>query len=170
MNAVTQNHAMTTLGLGRTWWETILFAVGILVWIPWMEEFLFRRLLLRAAMRQAWVAAGLCIFAGCIAGVSAAVQPVGPILWVIGTILGLLVVWRFVPRRRRRTILGLGSTSLLFAAMHASVWPSPVPLFFLALALGWVYLRTGRLAGAILLHGLFNSVAWIYLALTVSQG
>ena len=39
-------------------------------------------------------------------------------------------------------------TSLLFAAMHSGVWPSPIALFVLGLGLGWLAYRTRSLVGA----------------------
>jgi membrane protease YdiL (CAAX protease family) len=55
--------------------------------------------------------------------------------------------------------------SALFAAFHAQVWPSPVPLFVLALGLGYLYLRTRTLIGPVVVHGLFNAVSAVYLLL-----
>jgi membrane protease YdiL (CAAX protease family) len=50
------------------------------------------------------------------------------------------------------------SSSLLFAIVHAFAWPSPVPLFVLALGLGWLAQRTQSLVGPILIHSVFNGV------------
>ncbi|MEX2185781.1 MAG: CPBP family intramembrane glutamic endopeptidase [Pirellulales bacterium] len=47
-------------------------------------------------------------------------------------------------------------SSVLFAAAHAGTWPDPVPLFVLALVLGYVYRQTHRLWPSVLLHMLFN--------------
>jgi membrane protease YdiL (CAAX protease family) len=71
----------------------------------------------------------------------------------------LLVCWR------SRTPLGpaLFGTSLLFAYVHASVWPTPVPLFVLALGLGALAQRTRSLVGPIVLHSLFNGVSCVQL-------
>jgi membrane protease YdiL (CAAX protease family) len=55
------------------------------------------------------------------------------------------------------------ATSLLFAAAHSFAWPSPVPLFFFALALGAVKYRTQSLVPSVVTHALFNSVAWVIL-------
>jgi membrane protease YdiL (CAAX protease family) len=55
------------------------------------------------------------------------------------------------------------ATSLLFAAAHSSVWPSPIPLFFFALALGTLRYRTQSLVPSVVVHGLFNGVAWMLL-------
>jgi membrane protease YdiL (CAAX protease family) len=57
-------------------------------------------------------------------------------------------------------------TSALFAVFHASAWPTPIPLFVLALVLGWLAYRTQSLIGPMVLHGLFNSVTVVYLLLT----
>lgn len=47
-------------------------------------------------------------------------------------------------------------TSLLFALMHAGQGAAPIPLFFLAVGLGFLYQRTGRLFPAIIVHMLLN--------------
>ena len=57
----------------------------------------------------------------------------------------------------------VAADAALFAAMHAQTWPSPVPLFLLALALGWVAVRTRSLVGPVLMHGAFNAVSVVYL-------
>ena len=41
--------------------------------------------------------------------------------------------------------------------MHYQVWPSPVPLFILGVALGWLAHRSRGLFAPILLHALFNA-------------
>jgi hypothetical protein len=60
--------------------------------------------------------------------------------------------------------------SLLFAAMHGSVWPSPVPLFFLSLGLGVLYQRTGGLVAPVALHATFNGLATLILYLSLQAG
>jgi membrane protease YdiL (CAAX protease family) len=55
------------------------------------------------------------------------------------------------------------ASSLLFAAMHVQVMPTPIPLFFLALALGYLYQRTGSLVAPITLHALFNAFSTLEL-------
>ena len=61
--------------------------------------------------------------------------------------------------RRNTAWGGLFATAVLFAWVHVSVWPSPVPLVWLALGLGWLAWRGHSLAGAIVLHAVFNAVA-----------
>jgi membrane protease YdiL (CAAX protease family) len=56
-------------------------------------------------------------------------------------------------------------SALLFAAFHAQVWPSPIPLFFLGLGLGWLAYRVQSLVAPMVVHALFNAVACIVLVL-----
>ncbi len=58
-------------------------------------------------------------------------------------------------------------TSLLFALVHLPQWPAPVAIFFLALALGWLYDRTGSLIAPFIMHALFNGLATIGLFYSV---
>lgn len=60
------------------------------------------------------------------------------------------------------------AASVIFAGMHAAVWPTPIPLFFLSLALGEVYRRTGSLYAPIALHMTFNGLSTFAMIL-VSQ-
>jgi membrane protease YdiL (CAAX protease family) len=83
-----------------------------------------------------------------------------PALFVLGLLpIYLLVCWR------TRTPLGpaIFAASLLFACVHTSVWPTPVPLFVLAIGLGVLARRTRSLVGPIVLHGLFNAVSCVQL-------
>ena len=49
-------------------------------------------------------------------------------------------------------------SSFAFAAMHFDAWPSPIPLFVLALFLGYLAVRTRCLVAPITLHAFFNAV------------
>ena len=62
---------------------------------------------------------------------------------------------------------GIFATSLLFAAMHFSAWPQPIPLFILSLALGLLAYRTRSLIGPITVHFLFNLTTMIMMVLKV---
>jgi membrane protease YdiL (CAAX protease family) len=50
-------------------------------------------------------------------------------------------------------------TAALFASLHAAQWPAPLALFPLALVLGWLAIRTGRIWASIALHACFNGIS-----------
>ena len=58
--------------------------------------------------------------------------------------------------------LALFGVSFLFALIHVNA-PTFVPLFVLALALTWLYERTGKLIAPIVAHGLFNGANLVLL-------
>ena len=69
---------------------------------------------------------------------------------------GLVQTWL---RRHMSAWGALLVTSAAFALMHTSEEPQTVPaLFTLSVALGYVYERTGRLWGSIVLHAVFNGL------------
>jgi membrane protease YdiL (CAAX protease family) len=54
-------------------------------------------------------------------------------------------------------------TSLVFASLHAGQWPAPIPIFILALGLGFIYQRTGSLLATISMHAVFNGTSTLML-------
>jgi membrane protease YdiL (CAAX protease family) len=54
-------------------------------------------------------------------------------------------------------------SSALFGAAHYGYGPEPVPIFLLAIVLGYVYQRTHRIIPCIVAHSLFNSLTMITL-------
>ncbi len=73
-----------------------------------------------------------------------------------------LVVAALAAAQRRPVWRAIVATSALFAAGHASVWPSPIPLFVLAILLSWLTFWHGSILPAIVVHGLFNAVSLIF--------
>ena len=55
--------------------------------------------------------------------------------------------------------LPIGVSSLLFALAHVGYGPDPVPLFSLALILGYVYQRTHRIVPSMVTHASFNGMS-----------
>ena len=53
------------------------------------------------------------------------------------------------------------ATSLLFALMHVGHGPDPIPLFLLALVLGFLYQRTHRVLPGIVLHVCLNGTSML---------
>jgi membrane protease YdiL (CAAX protease family) len=63
-------------------------------------------------------------------------------------------------------VTSIFGTSMLFAMAHAFAWPTPIPLFFLALCLGYLAYRTQSIIPGILVHSLFNGVAVVTMMLS----
>jgi membrane protease YdiL (CAAX protease family) len=87
-------------------------------------------------------------------------QQAAPAVFVLALVPFYLAIWR---RSRTPAWPAIFGTALLFASVHASVWPTPVALFFLALGLGGLAWYTRSLAGPIVLHSLFNSYSCVML-------
>jgi hypothetical protein len=84
-----------------------------------------------------------------------------PLYWRIdASCLSRLLPVRDLAAQRQacRAIFG---TALLFANFHANVWPTPIPLFVLALGLGWLAYRTQSVAAPIALHMMFNAMTFV---------
>jgi membrane protease YdiL (CAAX protease family) len=50
-------------------------------------------------------------------------------------------------------------SACVFAGLHSSNWPDPIPLFGFGLLLGWIYHQTRSLPTVVVLHALFNLIA-----------
>lgn len=61
-------------------------------------------------------------------------------------------------------------SSLLFALLHLGQGPAPIPLFLLALFLGYLYRQTHRLLPCILMHALFNGYSLLMLWIAMEGG
>jgi membrane protease YdiL (CAAX protease family) len=84
----------------------------------------------------------------------------GAFIFSASLVIGLGGVSLLFPRKKR-TIGAIYSSAALFAAIHSSVWPSPIPLFLLGLGLGWLAARTRGIVVPAIVHGLFNAVATV---------
>jgi membrane protease YdiL (CAAX protease family) len=97
--------------------------------------------------------------------VLAMVNELSPLIFVLLVLPGYIYLYRRFrddpsPRRAWPAIY---STALLFAIMHSSAWPQPVALFVLALGLGLAAYRTQSLLPSVVMHALFNTVAFVFL-------
>ena len=143
-----------------------VFGIAVCVMTPWVEEYFFRGLLIPWAMRRWYSSSALIALAFLFALGSFGDwhdPHFGALLSV--AILGIvLIVCQCLPKTYpKRTILAVVSTSALFAAAHSAVWPSPIPLFVLALGLGYLKARTGSIVPGVVVHGLFNGASFVYL-------
>jgi membrane protease YdiL (CAAX protease family) len=170
-----QAHALSRLALGGATpleWGLIIFSAIVIA--PVIEETVFRGMLQPwfAGFRNGGAAAMAAAFAVAVTmretqivealrhGGVGLVTALMPAILVLVLVPGYLSVSRRPPWPESPAVFG---TALLFASVHAAVWPTPVPLFVLGLALGMLALRTGSLVGSMVLHGLFNSVTCVLL-------
>lgn len=58
-------------------------------------------------------------------------------------------------------------TSVLFAAVHAGQGPAPIPLFVLAIGLGYLFRKTGSFIPCVIVHVILNSLSLTLLALGI---
>lgn len=150
-------HALKFTRLATTA-DVLLFFAGACVAAPFVEEMAFRRVLVPWAARRlyrSWVLLGLAVVAAGGRGHSLA----GPLAFVGVAAAGLFVL----DRLRMRPAAAVLATGTLFAAIHASVWPTPIPLLVLGVSLGWLVLRTKTVTAAVVAHGLFNAVSAVFL-------
>ncbi len=61
-------------------------------------------------------------------------------------------------------------SSILFAAMHIGQGPAPIPLFFLALVLGYLYRQTHRIWPSLVVHLLLNGCTMAVICWNLSHG
>ena len=161
--------------------EWLLVLLGAAVAAPIAEEFLFRGVIQRFLMHRWWggdvalagayVLAILSRWPGLRDAVNASdyaqlLIEAQPALFVLAMLAVYVVARRRWPSPMARTLYGV---ALLFAAAHSAVWPSPVPLFLLALGLGWLAQRTQSLVAPMVLHGLFNLVGVVLLLVVQSE-
>jgi hypothetical protein len=173
--AVVQKHPLEVLAEGHLRpAEWALLLLSAVVTAPVLEELTFRGMLQSLFVRRAWgghVAMALSLLltlwyrrdrleAAWPHGWDALQDAAAPALFVLALVPAYLVVWW---RGRGPVGSGLFGTALLFACAHAAVWPSPIPLFVLALGLGVLAHRSGSLVGPIVLHSLFNAITCVIL-------
>jgi membrane protease YdiL (CAAX protease family) len=63
--------------------------------------------------------------------------------------------------------LPIVASSALFALMHLGHGPAPIPLFFLAMTLGYIYQRTHRVLPCIIVHALLNGTSLAMVAVGI---
>ena len=89
-----------------------------------------------------------------------------PAIWLSAVVLAPLseevyfrgLMQSFIRQQTARPWTAILAAAAFFAAIHAPAFQNVVPLFALAVALGYNYERTGRLLSPILMHAMFNAV------------
>jgi membrane protease YdiL (CAAX protease family) len=153
--------------------EWILVGLAVLFVAPVYEELFFRGVLQGWLSQRAWGSLGAFLIAlflsilfrwsplqsaWTIRDWANLVQELQPLGFVLATGPALLMIHR---QKRPKVAGALYGSGLLFAIAHTGVWPSPIPLFFLGLGLGWLAQRSQSLVGPIMVHSLFNAVGFL---------
>lgn len=180
-----EEHPLSRLSPSRPVVDRVLFLLQAGVTTPILEEVLFRGLLFGwlaggrgmldpppnsnqprpAPDRRVWTILAVTLltaaFTGRGAGEWLAGPTRGPVLFAIVLALGWVAL-RFIRKRKRRSVGAVYASAALFAVVHSSVWPTPLPLFVLGLGLGWLALRTRGILAPVIVHGLFNAVSVLF--------
>jgi membrane protease YdiL (CAAX protease family) len=162
-----RTHPVADLLRLATRWDLVATSLLVLINAPIFEELLLRGVLQPLMVRRPLVADTLMLLAIGVAVVNSVGPESGPrtfswgaLLFVVTAGPGYLLFESLTDRwfHHAGAARAVYASSILFAAMHAAVWPSPIPLFFLSLALGFVAYRTQSLVAPMTLHALFNGV------------
>jgi membrane protease YdiL (CAAX protease family) len=167
-------HPLARLGPWRPAIDRILFVFQACVAAPLGEELAFRGILLPwllagtvrpMGLRQpgrVWVVLGAAVALAACANLDDLVN--GRVRGAVAFAAALAAGWVAASRltTKARTCGAVWASAALFAALHSSVWPTPVPLFVLGLGLGWLAVRTRGILVPTLVHGLFNAVSAVF--------
>lgn len=164
----TDTHQLAKIA-GRPLLDSCLFLIQVCIAAPAIEEILFRGIIL------SWAIGGrrdvpvpdvpgrarpiLIVLLGL--AWAALSGRTGAIIFSAALTAGLMLV-PVVMRRKRRTAGAVYSSAAFFAAVHSSVWPSPIPLFFFGLGLGMLAVRTRSIVAPAIVHALFNAVSAVF--------
>lgn len=174
LNEQPESHPLMKLARDGEWFILVVTATVV---APVTEELLFRGLVqpwaerarggdgvMLVAFLMALVQRAAPLLKGEEAGdYQQVLQELEPALFVLLMVPGYLAV------RRLRSWGAIWASSLLFAAAHSNVWPSPIALFILALGLGYLAYRTQSLVGPIVVHSLFNGTMCLLLGLGIQD-
>lgn len=168
-------HLFTRLARqGLTPGEWTLVSLAAVIAAPLWEELLFRGMIQPWGIVRRWggvVLMGLAVFVAVLfrspevtrgwrEGREAFLIELVPAF----AALGMLPIY-FVLREAFRSPVpsAIFAGAVLFGWFHASVWPSPVALTLLGVALGFLTWRTRSLTAAVALHATFNAIAVVML-------
>lgn len=155
-------HPLSTLGTNPKLAVLLFFSACLAT--PVMEELLVRGVFLPWAAQDLLHSVAIILLAVIVMVISRVGTLLGPLTFFGILILGFWLLLQFGAAEigKKRKIVAIYSTSVFFAMAHTSVWPTPVPLFFFALGLGWLAMKTGSVTAPIFVHGLLNAVSALY--------
>jgi len=142
-----EHPVLDTIGSQPTGWSLLILAITTVLWTPFFEEFTFRGLLQGGAeqlTRRLNLAPNQDL------------QNAQPVSDVVNA--EEITRWSWWP---------VVMSSITFAALHLGQGGAAVPLFFLALALGYLYRQTGRLGPCMVVHLILNAFTIIVATLNM---
>jgi membrane protease YdiL (CAAX protease family) len=167
-----ESHPFTQLAAqGLTPLEWIVVFVSASLVGPVLEELLFRGVLQRYLATRSWGGDAAMIAALAMAlltrltkiqaacserSLAGCVSELAPALFVLALVP---VYWLVRQRSQSSAASAIFGTAVLFAAVHSFVWPTPIPLFVLGLALGLLAQRRQSLVPPLVVHMIFNATA-----------
>jgi len=183
MGRTPEQHPITNLARGEGWGKLSFLLQACLI-APVIEEVVFRGILLAwmvggrerntGGLRETpiapssarplivmVIAAGMILVFWILARIGGGDARPYPVIFALVLTVGLFLLWVGV-RRGRRHVLAVYVSAAVFGLVHSGVWPTPIPLFFLGLGLGWLAVRTRGIFVPIVVHGLFNAVSAVY--------
>jgi membrane protease YdiL (CAAX protease family) len=168
----TDEHPLAKMGANGDGYGGLLLTLSACVCAPLMEEFLYRGLLVPWAGGR-WFRPWCLLFPAAVLALFSGLKPdltfnAPAVVFVLVLAVGAYAIQRVGKLRAKfpaRTVLAVWSSAALFAAMHSTVWPSPIPLFVLGLGLGYLTARTRSWTAAAVCHAAFNAVGtvWVFL-------
>jgi membrane protease YdiL (CAAX protease family) len=161
--------------------DAVLTAIAALIVAPIWEELVFRGVIqawMGQRERRAHIGMGLASFIGFCAALAnfekndlfdlgSMIVNLSPVFFVLIILSGYFFLDR-IPSSwvsDGNVSRGIYTASFLFGMVHSFAWPTPIALFFLGLALGYLAYRTQSLLAPIVFHSLFNAIACISLLL-----
>ena len=176
LNWQREAHPLEKLG-GLPVLESVLFLIQACIAAPIIEEAMFRGVILGWAIggRKPFAVPDVperlrpwLIMCAALAFASLSISGLAPVysgregapIFILVLMAGLAGI-QFWFKSKRRVLSGVYCSAALFAAVHSSIWPSPIPLFILGLGLGWLVVRTRSILVPIIVHGLFNAISTI---------
>jgi membrane protease YdiL (CAAX protease family) len=165
--------------------DWLLVVLTAVVAAPILEELLFRGILQAWLTQRSWgghVAVVMALMIAALVSIDRiqasgpgdsrwdTLDRLAPVLFVLATLPAYVyaerLTWRWLPYPYAAQ--GIYGSALLWAMVHAPVWPSPLPLFFLGLGLGYLAYRTQSVIGTMVAHALFNGMSCLSIA--IAQG
>ncbi len=168
----TKEHPLAKMGAGGDGYGGALLILSACVCAPLIEEFLYRGLLVPWAGGR-WFRPWCLLFPAAVLALMMGLKQdltfnAPAVVFVLVLAVGAYAIQRVGkvwPKFPTRTVQAVWSSSALFAAMHSSVWPTPIPLFVLGLGLGYLTARTRSWTASAIAHATFNAVStvWVFL-------